>query len=88
MRIKCAAIRYIGNVYEGESHYAIGQKMIADGVCEKIPGGDAQGFVTECGKYVRRAPALMIAIGAGQVEEGKTLNPLHLFSEDINQYKQ
>ena len=54
-----------------------------NGVCEKMPGGDDQGFVTECGRYVRRGPALAIAIEAGQVEEGKTINCRHLFSEDL-----
>ena len=40
-------------------------------------------FITECGKYVRRAPALMIAIRAGQVEAGQTINKHELFSEDL-----
>ena len=83
MRIKCAAIRYQGNIFEGESHYSIFQRMRETGVCEKMPGGDDQGFVTECGRYVRRAPALMIAIRAGQVIQGETENKLLLFSEDL-----
>ena len=83
MRIKAAAIRYDGKVYEGKRHHLIGHQMIADGVCIKFPGGDDQGFVTECGLYVRRAPALQIAISAGQVEEGKTFNKEQLFSEDL-----
>jgi len=84
MRIKCAAIRYKDEVYEGKSHYEIGTKMITDKVCPKpFPGGDDQGFVTECGRYVRRAPALHIAIQAGQVIEGETMTSHHLFSEDL-----
>jgi len=85
MRIKCAAILHNGVIYEGERHCEIGFAMLRDGVCERpYPGGDAQGFVTECGKFVRRAPALMIAIRAGQVTAGKTCHPHHLFSEDLH----
>ena len=83
MKIKCAAIRYQGNIYEGQSHYSIFQRMRMNGVCEKMPGGDDQGFITECGKYVRRGSSLQIAIKAGQVVEGETINRRHLFSEDL-----
>lgn len=83
MRIKCAAIRYDGKVYEGKSHFKIGSKMVADGICTKFPGGDDQGFITECGMYVRREPALIIAIKAGQVKKGETFQPNKLFSEDL-----
>jgi len=83
MRIKCAAIRFNGKIYEGESHFKIGSRMVKDGICNKFPGGDDQGFVTECGMYVRREPALIIAIKAGQVEAGKTFQPNKLFSEDL-----
>ena len=84
MKIKCAAIRYNGQIYDGESHAKIGIKMVQDGVCpEPYPHGEDQGFVTECGRYVRREPALIIAISAGQVEDGKTFQPNKLFSEDL-----
>lgn len=84
MRIKCAAIRHNGNIYEGKNHAVIGWNMIDIEACEPpYPGGENQGFVTECGKYVRREPALMIAIRAGQVEVGKTIHPRKLFSEDL-----
>ena len=84
MRIKCAAIRHDGKVYEGRSHAEIGLQMLRDGVClPPYPHGDDQGFVTECGRYVRRAPALMIAIAARQVLEGRTINRRELFSEDL-----
>jgi hypothetical protein len=84
MRIKCAAIRHDGKIYEGPSHAEIGHKMIKDGVCPKpFPGGDDQGFVTECGQYVRRAAAMCIALEAGQVVRGETCHPHHLFSEDL-----
>ncbi len=85
MRIKSAAIRYKDEVYTGKSHSEIGLKMVRDGICEKpYPFGDDQGFITECGKYLRRAPSLMIAIRAGQVEIGKTIDSKHLFSEDLH----
>lgn len=84
MRIKCAAIRHSGKIFEGHNHAVIGCSMVDLGDCEPpYPGGEDQGFVTECGKYVRREPALMIAIKAGQVEAGKTINRRKLFSEDL-----
>jgi hypothetical protein len=84
MKIKCAAVRHKGVVYEGRSHYEIMRAMKDKG----IPGpvgtmDDDQGFVTDCGRYVRRAPALAIAICAGQVECGKTTHTRWLFSEDL-----
>jgi hypothetical protein len=84
MKIKCAAIKYKGAIYEGESHSKIGIKMVADGVCEKYPGGEAQGFVTECGIFVCRAPAYIIAWRAGQIDINKTICKNELFSEDLN----
>lgn len=87
MRIKCAAIRYNDQIYEGNSHSEIGLKMVRDGICQPpYPGGDDQGFVTECGRYVRRQPARMIALRAGQIGE-KTVHPTMLFSEDLNANK-
>jgi hypothetical protein len=83
MRIKCAAIRHNGKIYEGQNHAAIGISMVNNGDCKPpYPGGEDQGFATECGRYVRREPALMIAIRAGQVQ-GKTTHPRKLFSEDL-----
>jgi hypothetical protein len=84
MRIKSAAIRYGGRIFPGKNHAEIGLKMINLGICKPpYPSGDDQGFVTECGKYVRREPALMIAINAGQVKGGETLHRNKLFSEDL-----
>ena len=84
MRIKQAAIRYKDKIYTGKNHAVIGLKMVHDDICSApYPFGDDQGFITECGKYVRRAPALMIAIKAGQVEKGNTFHPKQLFSEDL-----
>ena len=84
MRIKCAAILHNGNIYEGNSHCEIGLKMVRDGICKPpYPSGDSQGFVTECGRFVRRAAALAIAIRSGQVVQGQTMHSLWLFSEDL-----
>lgn len=83
-RIKRAAICYNGRVYEGRRHCEIGQAMIKGGVCEApYPGGKAQGFVTDEGRFVSRAEALEIAIDAGQVQKGKTIQRRELFSEDL-----
>ena len=84
MRVKCAAILYEGKIYEGISHCDIGFDMLKRKVCNRpYPGGDAQGFVTECGKFVSREEALEIAIAARQVKRGQTTNNNQLFSEDI-----
>ena len=84
MKIKCAAIRYKDKIYEGINHCKIGLKMISDNICSiPYPSGDDQGFITECGMYVRREPALVIAIKAGQVNDGKTIHDSKLFSEDL-----
>lgn len=84
MRIKCAAIRYNGEIYEGKSHAEIGIKMVKNNICPRpYPSGDDQGFVTECGRYVRREPAQVIAIHAGQVDPDKLFHPEKLFSEDL-----
>ena len=86
MKIASAAIRYKGKIYTGANHAAIGLKMVRDGVCPApYPHGDDQGFTTDCDKYVRRTPALMIAIRSGQVEGGKTLNSRQLYSEDLKE---
>ena len=81
VKIKSAAILYNNQIYSGESHTLIGLKMLKDGVCKRpYPSGKNQGFVTECGMYVTREQALVIAIEAGQVEKDKTGQ---LFSEDL-----
>lgn len=87
MRIKCAAIRYNGEIYEGERHCDIGIRMVQEGICDRpYPGGEAQGFVTEDGTYVNRKAAMAIALRAGQVEKGKTHNKHELFSEDLREH--
>ena len=84
MRIKCAAIRYGKEIYEGDAHCSIGLYMVEMGICKSpYPSGDAQGFVTECGKFVTRGAAYAIARNAGQINVGKTVHPSMLFSEDL-----
>lgn len=83
MKISSAAILFNNKIYTGISHCEIGCKMVRDKVCERYPSGDAQGFITDDGKFVSRWQALRIAIRAGQVEMGKTVNKNELFSEDL-----
>lgn len=83
MRIKCAAIRYQGRMYLGRRHCEIGCWMVANGICpQPYPGGEDQGFATECGRFVRRAPAKAIARRAGQITRERAGNAL--YSEDMN----
>jgi hypothetical protein len=44
---------------------------------------DQQGFVTECGTWARRKPALRIAQKAGQLVREPTAPAHGLFSEDV-----
>jgi hypothetical protein len=86
MKIRCAAIFYKGIIYAGKSHSEIGIHLCNEGIVpegEMYPGGDAQGFVTECGIFVNRNAAFVIALKAGQIVEGKTFQPDKLFSEDL-----
>ena len=86
MRIKCAAIHHLGDIHEGKTHAEIGIGMLKAHMCmNPFPCGDAQGFVTECGKFVTRKEAMVIAIAAGQVVEGETCHYENLFSEDLLQ---
>ena len=85
-RIKSAAIQHRGAYFGGENHGAIGRWMVTFGICPRpYPHGEAQGFLTESGRFVGRVEALQIAIAAGQVEKGKTSNPNELFSEDLKE---
>jgi hypothetical protein len=84
-RIKCAAIRYKDEIYEGRNHPEIGIQMVKSGVCPKpYPGGKDQGFVTFAGEYVERDVAMELALESGQVTKGYTHHPTELFSEDLN----
>ena len=84
MLIRCAAIRYDGKIFIGDAHATIGIYMVQHELCPRpYPSGDNQGFVTECGKYVRRKPALAIALMNGQVTEEDLHCNGRLYSEDL-----
>lgn len=56
--------------------------MRAKNICKRpYPGGDAQGFVTDKGKFVSRKEALKIAKMAGQIPKDHKYP--ELFSEDM-----
>ena len=81
-----AAIRdpKTGEVYTGWRHCFIGLEMIQKGYCKKpYPGGSAQGFVTNTGRFVSREEALKIATDAKQKIIKKHGNPNLLYSEDV-----
>ena len=67
MRIKCAAVRYSGKVYEGKDHADITYQM----VIESQGGVDLnecdKGFVTDTGLFVSMEAAYVIAGSAGQI---------------------
>lgn len=81
-----AAIKYsngIDHIYTGWRHCYIGITMVETGACPRpYPGGDAQGFITNVGRFVGRVEALAIAKAAGQtiLKHG---NPDVLYSEDL-----
>ena len=80
MKIKCAAIQHDGKIWEGRNHADVIGDMIGGGVPAPILNCD-QGFVTECGLFVDRKQAALIAVKAGQIEK-LTWPPL-LYSEDL-----
>jgi hypothetical protein len=80
-RIAAAAIRMEdGTVYSlppPARHHTIMQHF------KLIPTADQQGFVTDKGEWVRRKPALRIAMAAEQLI-GEPVTPhFGLFSEDV-----
>jgi hypothetical protein len=80
--VKAATI-YKGKIYTGWRHDRIGLQMLKDGVLSPpFPGGKAQAFVTNTGRFVSREEALAIAKAAGQYIR-KTGNQHHLFSEEL-----
>lgn len=81
MRIAAAAIRLddgtIHTLPPPARHHTIMQHF------KLIPTPDQQGFVTECGTWARRKPALRIAERAGQLIREPTAPTHGLFSEDV-----
>lgn len=87
-KIKCAAIRYKGEIYEGDSHCEIGLYMVRSGICPApYPGGKNQGFVTIYGDFVDREEAYWMAVSCGQIKQGETPVRGKLFSEDLRGIK-
>lgn len=85
MRIKAAAVMTLHDkkVYTGRRHGEILLAMKEAGV-ERLDCARAeQGFVTECGRFVRRKPALRIALAAGQLMSESDLKGSILTSEDL-----
>lgn len=83
-RIRCAALRIAGKVYEGKRHSDIILAAVRSGSkLRPYPNGDDFGFITDTGMFVNRERALKIALEAGQVKEGMTLSRDELHSEDI-----
>ena len=80
-KIVNAAMMHEGKMWTGRRHYEIIRDIVEGTGVSRAKG--EQGFVTDKGKFVNRSEALKIAISSGQVEEGKTINRKHLFSEDL-----
>lgn len=87
MRIAAAAIMKGGQVYSlppPARHHDVLRYMSTLGLRQE--GNDEQGFLTECGEFVRRKPAMMIAEHAGQLKRKQgpgTYQGPELFSEDL-----
>jgi len=80
-RIKESAILYEGNVYTGKRHQNVIDKIMnSTGVRHIV--GELHGFITECGEFVNREQAAIIALERGQIEKLK-YHTTELFSEDL-----
>jgi hypothetical protein len=79
MRVKEAAIMHDGVIWTGRRHSDVIRKIIDQCGREAAPVRGAQGFITECGKFLDRKDAAKVAFEAGQVPE---LHPI-LMSEDL-----
>lgn len=67
MKIKEAAIRLEdGRVFTGRRHGDVLRKIKAAGVDRLVSVHGIHGFVTECGQFVTRAEAAVVAFDAGQ----------------------
>jgi len=85
MRIKCAAIRLEdGRVFTGANHREAFDAGHAEEADRLMVNRAESGFVTECGRFVRRKPALRIAQAAGQLINEEIANwNTGLTSEDL-----
>jgi hypothetical protein len=81
-RIEAAAVRHKGAVWtlpRPARHHHILWAIDHVHPGGDVVGPDEQGFVTDAGRFVERADAMMIARAAGQT----TSTHFHLFSEDL-----
>jgi hypothetical protein len=76
--IKAAAVLHNGEVWTGHRHAEIMRAIWAKHGAVQI-SQEAQGFVTDDGKFVGREEAARIALLAGQIQKEKS----ELFSEDV-----
>ena len=81
-KIANAALMIGDRMWTARRHYECIAAASAEGFECNTPQA-RQGFVTTEGRFVGRLEALHIAVKAGQVERGKTINSKHLFSEDL-----
>lgn len=86
--IKAAAIRHPdGRVFflgRPMRHHDVIRHVVDVLKLGPVTGAWEQGFWTSRDRFVRRAPALLIARRAGQLEGRKKTPPeTHLFSEDV-----
>lgn len=79
MRIKEAAIVHAGKVWTGRRHHNVIAKIVQECGMQAAPVMGEQGFVTECGVFLGRESAAMIAFEARQIPAPKKM----LFSEDL-----
>lgn len=73
VRIKSAAVKYDGKIYEGRDHMeaadaaAVANKIDENDIYDLLEGDG--GFITDDGRYVERDEASRIAKAAGQLDE-------------------
>ena len=81
-KIKCAAIKFEGEVYTGKRHSDVIYYMVTEcGVKPPVDNG-IQGFIDFEGNFYDRIEAKKIAVSAGQLI-ARASHRDELFSEDI-----
>jgi hypothetical protein len=86
-KIVAAACLFEGKVYSAPppARHDTVLRMISDELeaagRSRVVRGEEQGFLTESGDFIRRKPAVHVAIEAGQITEPKWGNLL--YSEDL-----
>jgi len=81
------AIRYKGKIYSlpaPNRHHDVIRKIAEETGDKYIDAlGDDQGFLDNTGRYLRRTPALNIAVKANQIKEGSEIIGNELYSENL-----